>query len=191
MSGPSTTCLFPPSSSDTRSRGAPCGRADLAADRGRSSERNHADAGTFGDSRAWFRVTWKDVEQAVGDPSFFQQSCEEISAGHGGLDIGLQNDRVAERQRRSDRTHREDLRQGCVGSAAASHSSPRTRSTSNAALPGTAPPSRMSQYWNSRRCCSRSFATSRSFAARSAPGSAAHADWAAVDDVDVTIGPRL
>jgi hypothetical protein len=68
---------------------------------------------------------------------------------------------------------------GWVGRAAASHSSPSTSPTSNAALPGTAPPSRTSHRSNSARLSSSTAAAFRITAARAGPGVAAHSGWAA------------
>ena len=67
---------------------------------------------------------------------------------------------------------------GWVGSAAASHSSPRTSSTSKAALPGMAPPSRTSQRSNSARLSSSTRAARRISAARCGPGWAAQSGCA-------------
>ena len=86
-------------------------RADLAAGGGGAGERDHADA-RVGDQRlADIGAARQHVQQAVGQARLLEDAGEDDAAADRGARVGLQHDRVAERERRRDRPDRQDLRE--------------------------------------------------------------------------------
>jgi hypothetical protein len=74
------------------------GRTNLAAHGRRAGEGDHRDLRVEGECLTGFGVAGQDVEESRGQPGCFKQGGDERAAGDRGLHVGLQDDRVAERQ---------------------------------------------------------------------------------------------
>ena len=81
-----------------------CQRADLAARGGRSGERDHADARVGHERLADVRAARKHVQQPLGQPGLLEHPRQHDAAADRGARIGLEHDRIAERERRAPPT---------------------------------------------------------------------------------------
>ena len=85
--------------------------ADAAPDSARAGERHHGDVGIGADRLAGFDAARQNMEHALGQAGFLEYPGDDEAAGHDRARIGLEDDRVAGRQRRSDGAHRQDQRE--------------------------------------------------------------------------------
>ena len=84
--------------------------AHSPADRRRTGEGNHAHAARLDQRLADRRTAIDEIEEARRQPRLFESACDDCSADDWRLRIGLQNDRVAERNGRRDRSHGQQQR---------------------------------------------------------------------------------
>ena len=86
-------------------------RAHLTADGRRAGERDHRDVRVERERGTSLGIAGKHVQQAGRKPGLLEQPRDQDAPGHGRVNVGLQDDRVAEGERGRHRAHREDLRE--------------------------------------------------------------------------------
>ena len=109
-SSSTSSAELPPSSRCTRLRCWPASVADRAAGPGRAGERDHPYQ-RLGDQRlADVGGAGQHVQHARRQAGLLEQRREQRAAADGGARVGLEQHRVAQRQRRRDRADAEDRR---------------------------------------------------------------------------------
>ena len=102
--------LLPPSSSDDLLQPRSGQLADAPARRSRSGERHHRHVRVGDERLADIGAADDDLEQAVGQPGLAEDRLEHGAADDRRLRIGLEDDGVAEGERRGDDAHPEHAR---------------------------------------------------------------------------------
>ena len=113
MSASSSTMkeLLPPSSSATRFRLPPASAPTARTGSGGAREGHHPDLRRLADRLARLDSAGEDLEDVLRHPGLLEGAGEGQSAADRRMRIALEQDRVAERQRRRHRAHREDHRE--------------------------------------------------------------------------------
>jgi hypothetical protein len=113
MSASSSTmsALLPPSSRLTRFSVRPAASPTSRLDRGRAGEPDHRHVRALGQRGTRFGVAGQHVQHAAGEPGHLEEPGEQDAARDRGLRVRLEDDRVAEGERRGDRAGRQDQRE--------------------------------------------------------------------------------
>ena len=109
-SSSTTNALLPPSSSETFLSRPPGELADPPAGRGRARERHRVDVGVGDDRLADLRAADHDLEQPLGQPRLAEDRLEHRAAADRRLRVRLEDDGVAQRERRGDDPHAQHAR---------------------------------------------------------------------------------